>query len=124
MKIENFPEITRADVRGQVPEPIVRYVKPTQKQIGRLTTALQGLLTLEDNLDAEIRLLNLSNDTAETITLQRLRAKPRGVFVLRSELLDYYKLAWRVVSSNQIELKVKWDSAPTTTVATEIVVFS
>ncbi len=123
MKIESLPEVSRGDVRG-VPEPVVRYVKPAQKQVGVLTRALQGKLTFLDNFDREIRLLNLSNDTAETIKLQDLRAKPRGVFVLGSELFDYPHLAWRVISAKEIEIKVKWDSAPTTPVATEILVVS
>ncbi len=123
MKIQNLQVTTRADAR-KVPKPIYDFVQPLTDQTDRITTCLQGLVTLEDNMAVEVRTLKVKNDTATRLTLTELRAKPLEVRHVHSEIFDYPHLAWRVISEKEIEFKVKWDSVPTTAIVTTLAVYA
>lgn len=85
------------------------------RAIGEHTQALQRRLDFANNFNADLRTVAMMNDTSVTITTS-IKGRPQGVLVLGTTEYSYHKLAWRVVDTDRIEVKVKWDSTPTSLV--------
>jgi hypothetical protein len=113
MKIKDFAAPTKGDL-PEIEDDIWKLATPMSEQVSILTRALKSRVGFGDNMHVEIRELRLSDDTSLNISLQRLKTKPIGVFLLWEELYDYTKLAWGVVDRETIKVKVTWDSSPGT----------
>jgi hypothetical protein len=81
------------------------------EQIESLTTALQANLTLADNFLVETKQLALGHDTAEHLTLTRLK-KVTDVRIGASDYFEYHRLAWDKAGTTRIRVKAKWDTPP------------
>ena len=94
------------------PPWMFRLVEQLNQQIELLTTALQNNVTLAENLNAEIRTVDLDHDIAVRIGLNQLKGKPVGVVLLGTGVFDYARIAWDVIDESTVDVKVKWDTDP------------
>ena len=111
MKVLNFSLIQI----GELPEAdpaTERMVEQVNLHFDDTKTALQGNLTMADNLNAEIRRLKVAQDTAISVRLQTLSGKPIHALLLATSVFDYARFAWRVLDESLVEIKVKFDTAP------------
>lgn len=120
MKVGNYATPTPGD-HPEVPESLFALLHPTMDQVETLTTAAQGRLGPE-NLDWEVRELELSDDTTTQVALQRLRSAPLGCVLLWTALADHGQLHWQPIDRSTISVNVTWASSPTTPVLTRFLV--
>lgn len=115
MKIPNPKFPTRNESPG-IPEDarwIDDYSSPRDGNVKMITQALQKQLSFGDNVNAEIRELEILHDTDFVLTLQSLRGIPIGALVLWTELYDYHFLRFSVVDTKRVRFSVFFLSEPT-----------
>ena len=109
MRIQDYRRVQVEDIEND-PE---RLLEPMNQQFDILTLAMQRRLSLEDNLNAETRTLEMTDQTAQDIRLQRLSGIPWGVQVVRADHNDYLPaLKWEVIEKDLVRCTVKWTSDP------------
>lgn len=116
MKISSWKRLTKSQF-PDLPDWAEPVIDRLNEQIERLTSALSGNWTFEDNALAEVRTLEMPHDTMVTIELQRLRRSPSGVLLLSTSEFDYSRLAWRISETRErsVDVKVRFDTVPTKT---------
>jgi hypothetical protein len=115
MKLGNPKNPSRSETPGVPADAswIDDYMAPRDSHVKHLTQCLQGLWSLPDNANVEIKELEVKNGVDATLTLQRLRGIPIGVQVIWSALYDYHHLKVALLDEKRVKFAVKWDSAPT-----------
>lgn len=122
MKVQSFDLIQVADY-PESPEWMHRVFDVLNNHIDVLTTSLQNRQSFGDNSNAEVVTIDLENDTETKIRLQTLTGRPRHAVLLRSSILDYGRLAWELTEEDLVNVKVKWDTSPTTATQAVLVFF-
>ena len=112
MEIADYEPISRSEL-SEAPEWYHRDRESSHEPVRNIILSMQNNLTFGHNMHAEVRDVELTDDTALTIRLQSLRGIPRMAFLVWSEIFDYGRLAWRVLEQDLVEIKVKFESSPT-----------
>jgi len=111
MRIDDFQKTSLVESRD-IPRELIRALSPLSDQVEQLTTATQGRISFSDNVNAEIRAVQLVHDTSTVIKQQRVKGAAVLVLVAWEELFDYVQIAWQSVDESRVRVKVKWASAP------------
>lgn len=114
-KIANPEAPSTRDVPG-VPDDARwadRLLEPRDRHTKDLTQALQGGLSLGDNLNAEVRDLQVLDDVFTEIELKKLKGAPVGALLLWQERRgDVPAFDWQPVDVRKAEIYLSWPSAP------------
>ena len=119
MKVQAFRRLQKEDFKD-APEWWARASDVLNKQIEQLTRAVTGRLSFIDNIDSEIKSLEVEHDVDIEIGLQKLKRAPIGVAVLFSHFNANYSLYWEPVSDSKVSVRVKWDIDPTVPVGVRL----
>ena len=119
MKVQAFRRLQREDFKD-APEWWARASDVLNKQIEQLTRAVTGRLSFIDNIDSEIRSLEVEHDVDIEIGLQKLKLAPIGIAILFSEFNSNYSLYWEPLSDSKVSVRVKWDTDPTVPVGVRL----
>lgn len=114
MKIQRYrpPELTEIPKIPKGTEWISAVLAPRDRALKDHAQALTNRLTFEENLNAEVRDVEVFHNVEVELTLNTLNGPAIGVFLVFSELEDYAKLKWRASDADTLRFTVKWDSAP------------
>ena len=118
MKIQNWKRLNASQL--EAPEWMDRFLASLNEHLENITTALQSRLTASHNLDTELRTIALTHDVTARISLERLRTTPIGVLLLWTDVDDYARLKWTIVDQQTVDVTVKWDTDPGTSVSTRL----
>ena len=113
MRIPQFKRFTEEDFKG-IPEWGSRFFQQLNNVLQTHTNALQGGLTMEDNLRAEVIEIDIQDNVTKVIKLNRLKRNPIMGFLGRTNYSEAPDFDWgyspdKVLS---VEVKVKWDNPP------------
>lgn len=113
-KIANPEAPSTRDVPG-VPDDARwadRLLEPRDRHTKDLTQALQGGLSLGDNMNAEVRELQVLDDVATEVELKRLKGAPVGALLLWQEREEAPEFWWQPVDVKKARIYLAWPSAP------------
>ena len=113
MKVENFKLLSRSE-HPDMPAWFEKIADQWNRQMETLTRVAQGNATFRDNFLAEVRTLEMAQDTVVPIELQLLRQDPIGVLLLWSSYFDYPRMKARMseTAPMTVDVAVKWDTPP------------
>lgn len=89
-----------------------RLLEQRDQHIKDITRALQGQLSLADNLNAEVRDLSILDDTEVTVELKKIRGAPIGALLLWTERKERGDFWWAPVDVGKALFSVSWPSLP------------
>lgn len=112
MKIENLSAVPISTVEG-LPERFSEFSDPRDRQLEKLTQALQRKLSFPDNFNAQIKTLVVRHLVPLEVSFE-LSGKLQFVFLGIPEIEDFVRVKARLLSSNIARLTFSFDSAPTT----------
>lgn len=104
MKLSTFRPPNQSDF-PQMPAGVEEPLKVTSKQVTDITTALQGAISIADNLDAELIEVDIEHNKSFNVSLQKLKSRPLGASciyvkgqfgIAQLELLAEKKVSLRV----------------------------
>lgn len=119
MKIKAFTPF-RQEQAQDLPESFFRVLQPVQTQIDDMTRALQGRID-GANLTEEVIELDIIDSAPLRVRLRRLSTLPRHAFLTYTGVFEFARLAWRIIDFGLVEVKVKWDVAPSARTRVRIV---
>lgn len=125
MKIASPKFPSRAET-PEVPEDarwIDTYIEPRDSNVKQLTQCLQGQVDLRDNLNAEVRDLEVAHDTDFVLTLKTLRGAPEGAEVIWADRYLYPILRWAPLDQQKLKFSVWFLSIPTDKVKIRLLVW-
>lgn len=112
MKLSLFKRFTQED-HPDVPEG---FLQQLNKVLEDISTALQSRLTFSENIQSEVRKLDIRNGTVTPIRLQKLDRNPIGVLLLKSSYLVDPTFTWAPSSGRDltVDVTLTWTPAPAT----------
>lgn len=116
MKIPKHSRMRQEEVQ-ELDERSQKALENFDESIEKHNQALDGRLTLSENVLAERFDLELSQDAPVTIELQRVHLLRQefdivAVLMAKSDYFDYYRLRWQRTDTKKVQLAAKWDTAP------------
>jgi len=113
-KIANPDAPSTRDVPGVPAEArwADRLLEARDRHVKDLTQALQGQLSLADNLNSEIRDLQVLDDAEVTVELKKLRGAPVGAMLLWTERREEARFWWQPLDVRKATISVSWPSLP------------
>ena len=93
----------------------VNYLADFTNQI---VAGVKGRLTVEDNLDSEIRTLDLKNSTLQKIQLTDPKKIPKHVWITKTTPMVNAPLSfgWQMAQDGKLEVQATFNAEPTTPV--------
>jgi hypothetical protein len=87
-----------------------------------ITRCLTSRLDFANNMNAEVRNVQLFHGVEAEIKLQTLKSRPIGVLHLWNEDYDYAKVKWIQSDQDRIKVTVSFDAAPSDDVLTRLLI--
>jgi hypothetical protein len=113
VRIENLAAVPSSQIHG-LPENFDRYSDPRDRQLTRITEALQRKVNFADNFNAEEKALVVRHLVPLDVSFPTILSKIRYVFLGLTEIEDFVQLKVRLLSSNSARLTFSFSTAPTT----------
>lgn len=113
MRIGQFRRYTPEDF-PELPKWAKKFFQMLNNVLEDITNALQGGLTLEDNLRAEVVEIDVKQDTVHVIRLNRLKRNPIVAFLGKTNYFEVPDFTWQYSPDKalSIEVKVTWANPP------------
>ena len=118
MRVQTWRRISVEDLGkfpAKVPEVkqiVERLLDAVNLQLEKLTDLAERNINFFDNFNSEIVQVEVADDTKITVRLNDLKERPRDAWITYSDQDSYPELNWEVVDQDQVELSVKWQTAP------------
>ena len=99
----------------------VNYLADFTNQI---VAGVKGRLTVEDNLDSEIRTLDLKNSTSQKIQLTDPKKIPKHVWITKTTPMVNAPLlfGWQMAQDGKLEVQATFNAEPTTPVTVTLMI--
>jgi len=99
----------------------VNYLADFTNQI---VAGVKGRLTVEDNLDSEIRTLDLKNSTLQKIQLTDPKKIPKHVWITKTTPMVNAPLSfgWQMAQDGKLEVQATFNAEPTTPVTVTLMI--
>jgi hypothetical protein len=103
-------------------EPFINWIQETQDTFFR---AINGKLTLGDNIDAQLFTVRLRGNSVDQSVSLGLRARPVALFIGKQNPITprFSSYAWQIGQNGQTEISVTFLSPPVNGVDITIVAF-
>lgn len=110
MKIVSFKGPSKGDIPG-IDDNLDRVLKIINEPLEQYNQALSGRLNV-DNLNEEIREIEVFHNRETRLTLQKINGKCIGVLALWNSAFDYVQVVFDQISETQIKIKCFFTSTP------------
>jgi hypothetical protein len=102
-------------------EDFITYLADFTNQI---IGAIRKTLTIEDNLDSEIRTIDLRSGVSQSITLLNGKKVPKHVFITKTVPFDApaTSFGWQMAQDGTLQVKAIFLGSPSGNIATTLVI--
>lgn len=120
MKISNYRHPTRQDFPGLSPE-ISRALDVVGRQVRELTQVLQGRASLSENLNCEIRSMEVLDGVDYEVSMTTMSGEPEGAIPIWADNYEIPRVShFQALSGGRAKVRFEFSTNPTAAKAVRI----
>lgn len=121
MKIGNFRRLSMEDFR-EAPPWMERVFDLLNEFIEAVSTAIQGHISLLDNLEIETREIELNHNVSTVIELQDVR-NPIGGLMIHTDYFEHGDFVIETIGGDKVRVNAEWQADPGRPVNCRLIIF-